>query len=329
MSTVEEPAWPTVDPDATPIPSAPTAMSAPSVRSGLRRPRLWLALGLVFLLAALAGLAVGSDHTVGGLAFPAAGQMSTSRPTSREPTSTVAPIAPLYRLEDHPLLAAGVTVADLTCPLPAFRRDAAGLQAYYEALIGCLNQAWHPVLLAGGMPHSAPAVNVAENPGETGCDDPGAQPADTTEFTAFYCPADETLYLPLNRLKDVDRGVATSHLAVLAHEYSHHVQALSGLLGAAGRRIDDAGADTATVNELTRRIELQANCFAGLFLAAAAGRGGISRRLADAAVADFRNGGLPDTHGSRNHQAAWAKKGYQQRTTAACNTWTAPLAEIG
>jgi predicted metalloprotease len=245
-------------------------------------------------------------------------------------TTTTSPAArpkPIYLLADHPLLAAGVALPDANCALPKFRRDTASLNAYYAAFVGCMNTTWQPVLAAGDMPYRAPKLNLAEHPGSTGCGNPDTDPG-LGEFTAMYCPADETLYLPVDRLTKVDRGRSSSHLAVVAHEYSHHIQQLSGLLWAAAEATDKVGDDTPAGNELTRRTELQANCFAGLFLAAAAGRGGVSRTLAGQSVTEFRNGALPQTHGSAAHQASWAKKGYDQRTTAACNTWAAPASEV-
>lgn len=247
--------------------------------------------------------------------------------TDGTPVPTTTPrFAPIYRLGDHPVLAAGVRLPESICTLPPFRRDTGSLNAYYAALVTCLDNAWRPVLTAGGMPHQSPSINLAEHPGQTGCGDPDK--GEGGEFTALYCPADQTLYLPVDRLRSVDRGGPSSHLAVVAHEYAHHVQELSGLLGAGADERDKVGESSAAGNEVTRRIELQANCFAGLFLASVSGHGAVSRTLANQAVADFRNGGLPETHGSRNHQASWATKGSRERTTAACNTWTAPEAEV-
>jgi len=314
-----EPLWPAVDPDGVgePPPPRPRGIGYPVV-----------ALVLAAALAVLTGIsAAGASRTVPGTALPVPTRSATSTTTPPAPTSTTPPIHRIYLLADHPLLAAGVTLPAVDCALPRFRRDTASLRAYYQALVDCMNRAWQPVLAAGMLPYSAPELNVDEHPGQTGCGNPDKD-ADLGDFTALYCPADHTLYLPVDRLKDVDRGIASSHVAVVAHEYGHHIQELSGLLWAAAEEIGKAGDGSPQANELIRRSELQANCFAGLFLAAAAGRGAITRNLADQAVAEFRNGALPETHGSATHQAAWARKGYQQRTTAACNTWAAPPSEL-
>jgi uncharacterized protein len=354
MADDERPRWPSLDVDtqalvihpiAEPQPARVEVLSASTVprtapRSQRRPWRGWLGAIAIMLAGVLAMLAVpGVETLVEGLnaidgtpvAAPAPGTAPQGGPGGpgsppSAPPSTSPEQQPVYRLADHPLLVPGVKVVDTPCKLPVFRRDTAGLRAYYTALIGCLDAAWRPVLIDGQMPHRTPPSNLAEHPGQTGCGNPDE--GEGGEFTALYCPADETLYLPVDRLKAVDRGGPSSHLAVLAHEYGHHVQQLSGLLGAAADERDKAGEDTPAGQEVTRRIELQANCFAGLFLAAVATHGSISRSLASQAVADFRNGGLPDTHGSRTHQATWASRGYQQRTTAACNTWSAPAKDV-
>jgi len=314
--------WTTVDPDEPPPPKRPR-----------RRRGLAAALVLVLTLALAVPAAVAAvalaPRTIDGAALPVP-VTSTSRTTTTRPppTSTTPPVRRIYLLAEHPLLAEGVALPEANCALPRFRRDTESLRAYYQALVDCMERTWQPVLAAVKLPHEVPTLNVAEHPGETACGDPDKD-SELGEFTAMYCPADQTLYLPVDRLKAVDGGASASHVAVVAHEYGHHIQELSGMLLAAAREIDKAGDGTPLALELSRRTELQVNCFAGLFLAAAAGRGAISRGLADQAIAEFRNGTLPTTHGSRTNQAAWAKKGYQKRTTIACNTWSAPAASVG
>lgn len=326
MSHNDEPVWPTVDPD---IANDATRRDERTRGRGSRRLLIFMLVLAVVLVGVSAVAAQRTaqvlrmvDGTAVALPATAASTRTSTRPTTT--TTTTAPIRPVYLLDDHPLLAAGVRLPATTCQLPRFRRDTESLRAYYQAFVLCMDAAWQPVLAGSGLPGGTPQINVSENPRETGCGDP----EDGEEFTALYCPVDETLYLPVDRLKSVDQGRASSHLAIVAHEYGHHVQELSGLLRAAGKAQSEAGEGTPRANELSRRTELQANCFAGLLLSSLVGRGAISHTLANQAVADFRDGGLPDTHGSKANQAAWARAGYQQGTTAACNTWTAPARAV-
>jgi len=275
-------------------------------------------------------LAVNRSVAIDGRAFPAADPGLPPSPSATGRSSTV-PVPPQpttpsgyqLKLEDHPLLVGGVPLPRVTCQLPQFGRDEAKLRAYYLPLRDCLDTAWHAVLESAGNPRSSPSINLADHPGAAFCGN-----FEETDFTAAYCPDSETIFLPVSRLTKVDRGGSAVHLGVFAHEYGHHVQASVGILEAAFQREDQVGQDSPQGQELSRRAELQADCFAGLFLAAAAGRGDIPRRLADSAVNSFRFGALAKTHGAGSRQHTWARRGYEGRTTAACNTWAAPVADV-
>ncbi|GLZ38667.1 neutral zinc metallopeptidase [Actinokineospora sp. NBRC 105648] len=227
----------------------------------------------------------------------------------------------LAEIAANKLLRPGAPLAEVDCALPKLTTDPAGLRAYYEAGIGCLDRAWQPVVVGAGLPFSSPKLNIDVKP-RAKC---GFTPSED-EATAFYCERDRTIYMPQDRLER-DAGEETAfHLAVLAHEYGHHVQALSGILQAAGNREVLAGDEEA--QQLSRRTELEANCFAGAFLAAARGRGAVSAAVADESVVSFDDTLDSDSHGSADNQGMWAERGYEDKTTAACDTWSAPAGEV-
>jgi uncharacterized protein len=291
----------------------PTPSESDDVRSTPVRPRRRLAVAvLVGALAVLAGtISAGSSrpHVT----------LLGSPPTA----DTGQPVRRVTELADHPLLAPGLALPAATCELPAFARDARSLPPYYEALILCMDAAWAPVLDAARLPRKLPHVDIKEHPGETGCGDPD-EDAGADDFLAMYCSALDTMYLPIDRMLAVDDGRPATHLAVVAHEYAHHVQEESGLLWAAHLDLKRLGWTTPPALETNRRLELQAHCFAALFLAAAADHGPISRALADEAVAFYRTTEPSPTHGTAANQLAWATAGYTRPTTATCNTFTAP-----
>jgi predicted metalloprotease len=80
--------------------------------------------------------------------------------------------------------------------------------------------------------------------------------------------------------------------------------------------------------ELTRRMELQADCFSGMFISATSGRGSISKTLGNSASSAFRSSVADKTHGSVKHQIQWGTTGGKNNNTSACNTWLAPAGEI-
>jgi predicted metalloprotease len=154
----------------------------------------------------------------------------------------------------------------------------------------------------------------------------------------FYCPADERAYLDLAFLRDMGRELGASgdfaQAYVIAHEVGHHVQNLLGVserVAAAQQRLDEAGA-----NALAVRLELQADCLAGLWAhRAEAARhiiepGDIEEALrAASAVGDdrlqrrSRGYVVPEsfTHGSSAQRMRWFKRGLETGSLRACDTF--------
>ncbi|CRK55777.1 YpfJ protein, zinc metalloprotease superfamily [Alloactinosynnema sp. L-07] len=219
------------------------------------------------------------------------------------------------------LLTPGAPLPQVDCALPELGTEAGELDAYYRMGIACLDQAWRPALTAAGLPFRSPGLNIDDAP-RSKC---GFAPGED-EATAFYCARDKIIYMPRKRLIR-DAGDETAyHLAVLAHEYGHHVQALAGILGAVNER--ERQADEDETLELSRRTELQANCFAGMFLAAVGGRGSVDADLAEESAESFEDTQGTDTHGTRENQLVWAMAGYDGKSSASCNTFAAPSPKV-
>ena len=155
----------------------------------------------------------------------------------------------------------------------------------------------------------------------------------------FYCPLDRKVYIDLSFYRDLrDRFRAPGDFAqayVIAHEVGHHVQTLLGIsqkVSEAQQRVSKAEA-----NALSVRLELQADCFAGLWGNAAQRRGILETGDVDealnaaSAIGDdrlqqqSRGRVAPDsfTHGSSDQRVRWFKRGLESGRLDACDTFSA------
>ncbi|SHG37223.1 neutral zinc metallopeptidase [Streptoalloteichus hindustanus] len=263
--------------------------------------------------------------TATGTRTPSNGPSATRSPTGSTPTSTTsAQPKPVYRTSDNPLSAQGIGAAPTTCQLPRFSPDPAGQDAFYRAALPCLEAVWAPAFHAARLPLKPVELRTITGNVKTPCGNL------TQEDTAYYC--DGVIYMTALYYSQREKlgNRAGKYLAVLAHEYGHHVQGSSGILKAGWDRMYEVGPETPAGLELSRRKELQATCFGAMFIAAVGGKGSVDRTMANDAAQDFGdrgdwpNNGKPRDHGRPEVNRAWANQGARSNSTAQCNTWAAP-----
>ena len=193
---------------------------------------------------------------------------------------------------------------------------------------------WGELFAAAGSRYEEPQLVLFSNAVESACGFASAA------VGPFYCPGDRKVYLDLSFFDELrTRFGAPGDFAqayVVAHEVGHHVQ---NLLGVAGEvRARQASADQNTANALSVRLELQADCLAGVWAHHAdRGRellepGDIEEGLgAAAAIGDDRlqrqsQGRVsPDsfTHGSSAQRVEWFTTGYRRGEPGGCDTFEA------
>ncbi|MBA2614871.1 MAG: neutral zinc metallopeptidase [Actinobacteria bacterium] len=153
----------------------------------------------------------------------------------------------------------------------------------------------------------------------------------------FYCPADSKVYVDLGFFRELrDRFGAPGDFAqayVIAHEFGHHVQNLLGISDDVNRAQQE---DRSQANELSVRLELQADCLAGVWAYSAYNEqllepGDVEEGLgAAAAVGDDRiqkeaTGRIDReswTHGSSAQRQEWFQRGFREGDVNGCNTFS-------
>jgi len=156
----------------------------------------------------------------------------------------------------------------------------------------------------------------------------------------FYCPLDQKVYLDLSFFQELDQKFGApgdfAQAYVIAHEVGHHVQNLIGTAEQVQKRQQGARSK-AEANQYSVMLELQADCYAGVWARDAASRLNITQQDIDeglraaTAIGDdtlqraAQGRVVPDafTHGSSEQRARWLKVGMASGDPNACDTFNA------
>ncbi|MEU7633472.1 neutral zinc metallopeptidase [Nocardia sp. NPDC049220] len=231
----------------------------------------------------------------------------------------------------NPLLTnPNATLVPARCAYSAWGTQVDVARKFFETAASCLEAAWKPLLGKANLPFQPPALNVSAT--TAGITTPCT--GSTSNFAAFYCPANKTIYLPISQLQtDYFKDNWVVYLSVFAHEYGHHVQAMSGILRKANSERADVGPRSTVGLELSRRVELQANCFDGMYLSSSAGGGSLTNPQLTVARKDAygrgdQAGDMRD-HGTSENGGVWFETGLDENLAAQCNTFTASADAVG
>jgi uncharacterized protein len=206
--------------------------------------------------------------------------------------------------------------------------------AFVKTVLADTEDTWHALFQQQGLKYVDPRLVLYRGATRSAC---GAGQA---AMGPFYCPADQKVYLDLSFFDELrQRHGAPGDFAqayVIAHEIGHHVQNLLGT----STKVHKAkqGLSETAGNKLSVRLELQADCYAGIWANHAERsrqlleQGDIQEGLtAASAIGDDRlqkeaRGYVsPDsfTHGSSAQRVSWFERGYRQGTLQACDTFSA------
>ena len=205
---------------------------------------------------------------------------------------------------------------------------------FVSKILGSTETTWEQVFQEGGSRYQKPTLVLFTGTTPTACG------TGQSAMGPFYCPGDQKVYIDLSFYRDLkERFRAPGEFAqayVIAHEVGHHVQNLLGISDKV--RQAQQGASKAKVNALSVRLELQADCFAGVWgnRADAAKKiiepGEIAQALnAASAIGDDRlqqqsQGHIvPEsfTHGTSEQRMRWFKRGMDAGDVRQCDTFKA------
>jgi predicted metalloprotease len=197
---------------------------------------------------------------------------------------------------------------------------------------------WGRLFQASGQTYTPPRLHFYSGQGQSGCGEA------MSAMGPFYCPSDQRIYLDTEFFDELqNRFHAAGDFAqayVIAHEVGHHVQYLTGTADKVRREQQES--DEAGANALQVRMELQADCYAGVWAANAKDAHGQpllepgdaeeGLRAANAIGDDTlqRSAGrtpVPDsfTHGTSAERVAWLRRGLKTGDPTQCDTFAGSI----
>lgn len=206
-------------------------------------------------------------------------------------------------------------------------------EVFASTVLGSANETWNAIFTTSGQSYVEPSLVLFRDVTTSGCG--GANSA----VGPHYCPTDETIYLDETFFDELvsrfgAQGGDVAEAYVLAHEVGHHVQKRLGTMDQIRQAQQGAGSQE-EVNQLSVLLELQADCFAGVWAYSISDAGvflpGEIEEAIDAAeaVGDDRiqeriQGQVnPETwtHGSSKQRVEWFNRGLETGDPSACNTF--------
>jgi predicted metalloprotease len=318
----------------------------PNVPGGPRRqsPFRGLLLGLV-LIVGIGFFGIALTHYLG--ADPG------SDPSNPTPTRTTAPPVAVPEPDFSPpavpqpetygeatdWLTAN-KVYDQTAPVPTdcaipqidmVNASVGKLTDHLNVLTGCLWRVWSTPLKDAGFQLPRPPVTVYTEPITTGC-------GKLDEVNAVYCAADQHIYYAkvLYKIFPADQQKAPFVVeAILAHEFGHTIQARTGIL--ISSMAFEQKVSKAEARVYSRRLEVQADCFSGMFTEAVGASSGLNAdNLANLGAVMYNLGddvltgeaNYDGDHGLGKSRKRWFTTGQQNTLMGKCNTYTVAPTQV-
>ena len=243
--------------------------------------------------------------------------------TKTTPTDWAAETEKAYLIENRLYVAGKVPAVKCSFPTGSLRTKAA-LLTYSQSVVACLDKAWNPLLTKAAIYFEPAKVYLYSGNESTACGraDEGA--------AAFYCSSNHAIYLDWKLYVEGPRserlGLQIALQYTMAHEYGHHLQAWAGITNQYNQRY--WATEGAARLEESRRLELQASCFAAAFFGANQRTLNYTGNRLERLQYHQYGGDDPDLpkerdHGSAKNNRSWSQDAFKSAGPGSCITWAA------
>ncbi|MFI6496535.1 neutral zinc metallopeptidase [Nonomuraea typhae] len=271
---------------------------------------------LTSLAAAGLVLALSSVGTATAAAKPAAAAQGAAQGVTQQVQQAAAPRGKAAATSS-PLYKTGQLANSNCSPGDLPRGSTAAYKRFLAYVTNCLNRSWATQFRKAGMSFSKPRLRIITSKVRTPCG-PWGKGA-----TGIYCGVNRTMYMLITK-QDLRNPYPVGISRLMAHEYGHHVQQVSGILDYSWQARNRASQSARLL--LSRRTELQAECFSAIFMNTVAETLPVPSDHWNATVDWFRKEGHKawgvNDHGKGPTQAAWMTRGFNSGQVGTCNTWS-------
>ncbi len=226
-----------------------------------------------------------------------------------------------------------VTESEPRAPVDPARADE--MKKFVGVVLAETEDVWSGVFQSLGEDYPEPTLVLFDGQVRSACGFASAASG------PFYCPGDQKLYIDLSFYDQLSRQFGAkgdfARAYVLAHEVGHHVQNITGVLPKFNQMRQQMGQSEA--NAMSIRVELQADCFAGIWARSTAQKGlledgdleealNAAQQIGDDTLQRRTQGYVvPDAfnHGTSAQRVEWLKRGIQSGKLEACDTFNADI----
>ncbi|GGJ79551.1 KPN_02809 family neutral zinc metallopeptidase [Deinococcus aquiradiocola] len=235
-----------------------------------------------------------------------------------------------------------ITGGSQTQSRPSQSQGSAGTQSqaqdtqFVSKILGSTEQVWGDIFQKNGRTYQAPRLVLFSGATDSACGQ-----ADSA-VGPFYCPSDTKVYLDTDFFAQMQAqlggGGDFADAYVIAHEVGHHVQNLLGISDKVDRAQRSARSE-AQANKYSVALELQADCFAGVWGKRSSTQTNLTQQDVQSAIntataigddalqKQSRGYVVPDsfTHGTSQQRVSWFMKGFQGGDPAQCDTFNGAI----